>query len=373
MKNGAQVPPVDMIRIIDWHNLSLDYVIKRMKTKKISKLNTLLFLIAFLVLISSPFSAAAQVTKEEIISLVNQERENEGLTPLVENEILDQAASLKATDMIGNNYFAHTSPGGVNPWHWFEQANYPYKYAGENLAMDFSSASSVMKAWMKSPSHRENILSPKYKEIGIAISSGIIEQKETLVAVQLFGTRLSDEVEVSSLMSQEKQLNKEGSENPKIIIEEAFAKPWMETNDDEVLVYAKITGQAQSVEIVVGDKTHKLLQHEDGIYMGLFSLEGVNLQQDQIIIEANDEKQQKVSYQIPKTNYSSYFEKKETVQQGGQSEVVQNETENAYMWKNFMKQNIFLAVALLLFMVMIGNVWILEKEEQQLIENLRAV
>lgn len=344
-----------------------------MKTKKISKLNTSLFLVAFLVLISSPFFVAAQVTKEEIISLVNQERENEGLVPLVENETLDQAASFKATDMIGNNYFAHTSPNGVDPWHWFEQANYPYKYAGENLAMDFSSASSVMKAWMKSPSHRENIMSPKYKEIGIAISSGIIEQKETLVAVQLFGTRLNDEVEVSSLTNQKGQTDEE--KGPEIIIEEAFAKPWVETSEDEVLVYAKITGQAQSVEAVVGDKAHKLLQQEDGIYMGLFSLGGVNLEQDSITIEANDGKQQKISYQIPKANYSSYFEKKETSQQEEtqQSEVVQNEAENIYVWKNFVKQNIFLAVALVLFMVMIGNVWILEKEEQQLIENLRAV
>lgn len=346
-----------------------------MKTNKISKLNIALFLLVFSILASRPLFAFAQVTKEEIISLVNQERESEGLAPLVESNTLDQAASLKATDMIGNNYFAHTSPDGVDPWHWFEQANYPYKYAGENLAMDFSSASSVMRAWMKSPSHRENIMSPKYKEIGVAISSGIIEQKETMVAVQLFGTRLSDEVEVSSMINQQEQISGEESASPEIIIEEASAKPWMETNEDEVLVYAKITGQAKSVDAVIGEENHKLLQHEDGVYMGLFSLEGVDLEQSPITIEAVDEDQQKVSYQIPKANYSSYFEKKQEVpeQNAEQSEVLKNEIDSGYVWKNFMKQNIFLAVALSLFLVMIGNVWILEKEEQQLIENLKAV
>lgn len=335
-------------------------------------MNNFLKAITLVFLVLSPLCVFAQATKEEIINLVNQERERENLNPLVESQVLDEAAALKARDMIGNNYFAHTSPEGVNPWYWFEQVKYPYKFAGENLAMDFTSASSVMRAWMKSPTHKENIMSPKYKEIGIAISSGIIEKKETQVAVQLFGTRLSEQIEVAA---KSQQPDAAENDTQPIIIEEASARPWAETNDDEVLVYAKISGDAARVQAVAGENYHELLKHEDGIYMGLFSLGGANLKEVPISIEAEDKNGQKTSYQIPKSGYQTYFEKKEAVQQQEtkQAEIARQEAENAYVWKNFVKQNIFLAIALALFLIMIGNVWVLEKEERQLIENLKAV
>jgi uncharacterized protein YkwD len=45
---------------------------------------------------------------------------------------------MKANDMATLSYFAHTSPSGLTPWHWFAKANYVFSYAGENLAIDFS-------------------------------------------------------------------------------------------------------------------------------------------------------------------------------------------------------------------------------------------
>lgn len=345
-----------------------------MKSKKHIKLNTFLGLAFFLFFAASPYFAFAQATKEEIISLVNQERQKAGLDPLVESPTLNQAAALKAQDMVGNNYFAHTSPEGLSPWHWFEKANYPYKYAGENLAMDFTSASSAMRAWMKSPTHKENIVSSKYKEIGIAVLSGIVEEKETLVAVQLFGTRLSDQVEVAAEFQEEEPAEVDGQA---IIIKEASARPWIETEEDEVLVYAKVAGNVRKVEAKIQESFHPLLKHEEGVYMGLFSLDGVDLGESPISIEAEDERGRQASYQIPKSNYQAYFEKKEEIQQQPETNqtqiMAQREAESAYQWRNFMKQNIFLAVALALFLIMIGNVWVLEKEEQQLIENLKAV
>ncbi|MCX6723023.1 MAG: CAP domain-containing protein [Candidatus Staskawiczbacteria bacterium] len=77
----------------------------------------------------------ADITKLVLQNSVNQTRQSSGLKPLIENQKLNQAAQLKAQNMVANNYFAHTSPTGVSPWFWFLKVGYNYKYAGENLAI----------------------------------------------------------------------------------------------------------------------------------------------------------------------------------------------------------------------------------------------
>lgn len=130
----------------------------------------------------------ADITKTALINFVNQERESLGLNVLSENEKLDQAAALKAQNMIQNEYFSHTSPTGITPWHWFSEVGYDYNYAGENLAIGFFDSEEVYKAWLNSPSHKDNLLNPHYKEIGTAVLSGFGENN-TIVVVQLFGSQ----------------------------------------------------------------------------------------------------------------------------------------------------------------------------------------
>lgn len=144
------------------------------------------FLVAF---INLPFNIFfANITKTDIITFVNQGRESAGLNTLSENEQLDQAAYLKAENMLQNNYFNHTSPSGISPWHWFSEAGYNYYYAGENLAVGFYDSKEVYEAWLNSPSHRDNIFNPNYKEIGIAVLSGF-GQNNAIIVVQLFGSQ----------------------------------------------------------------------------------------------------------------------------------------------------------------------------------------
>jgi len=119
--------------------------------------------------------------------MVNKERMDAGLKPLKINDKLNQAAQQKAQDMINNDYFAHTSPSGTTPWYWFDRVGYKYVAAGENLAKDFTDSKYLHQAWMKSLSHRNNILNSKYQEIGIAVIEGKINGKDTVLAVQLFG------------------------------------------------------------------------------------------------------------------------------------------------------------------------------------------
>lgn len=135
---------------------------------------------------------AANIAPSEVIRLTNEKRIQAGLSALSENPTLSAAAQAKATDMLNRDYWAHVAPGGTQPWKFFSDFGYKYKYAGENLARDFSNPSAAVEAWMASTSHRDNMLSPKYREIGIAVVEGDLEGVDTTLVVQFFGTLYSD-------------------------------------------------------------------------------------------------------------------------------------------------------------------------------------
>lgn len=143
-------------------------------------------LVLFTVFPSQAFFSS--ITSEHIIRLVNEERAKENLSALSKNSDLESAASLKAQDMFAKNYFAHYAPDGTSPWDFFRKVHYQYTYAGENLGMGFSDAESLVKAWMNSPKHRKNIMNPAYREIGISVQTGTIGDRDTTLAVQMFGT-----------------------------------------------------------------------------------------------------------------------------------------------------------------------------------------
>ena len=107
---------------------------------------------------------AADISPSEVIRLTNVQRADNGLNPLTESSILDSAALAKGNDMLAKGYWAHFAPDGTTPWSFFLKFGYKYSYAGENLARDFGDASSAVDAWMNSPSHRENMLNPNYRD-----------------------------------------------------------------------------------------------------------------------------------------------------------------------------------------------------------------
>ncbi len=134
---------------------------------------------------------ATNIATSELYQLVNQERSGLGLTTLKRNYKLEQAALKKAQDMFAKNYWAHYAPdGSTTPWQFILKAGYNYKYAGENLAKDFNTSSSVVVAWMNSSSHRANIVNKNYKDIGMVAVNGTLLGEETTLVVQMFGTPL---------------------------------------------------------------------------------------------------------------------------------------------------------------------------------------
>lgn len=133
---------------------------------------------------------SSEITAQKVLDLTNVERQKRGLSPLRLNPVLSRSAEAKAQDMFAQNYWAHNAPDGKTPWTFFQNAGYRYTIAGENLAKDFYDTESMMKAWMKSPTHKDNIVSSKYQEIGIGTVNGVLDGVKTTLVVQHFGTPL---------------------------------------------------------------------------------------------------------------------------------------------------------------------------------------
>ncbi len=130
---------------------------------------------------------ASDIYVDELLKYTNQKRAEFGLPPLSMNTKLSKAAEAKAKDMFSKNYWAHVSPDGIQPWDFILNAGYDYSYAGENLAKNFTTSKEVVAAWYDSPSHRENLLSENYQDIGFAVVNGILDGYETTLVVQTFG------------------------------------------------------------------------------------------------------------------------------------------------------------------------------------------
>ncbi len=167
---------------------------KTQKKTNIQRTAQALFLLAVVGIISSfafVFVAVASgIVPSDVIVLANDARTEAGLTVLTENARLSEAARSKAEDMLKNDYFAHTSPQGIEPWYWIKQAGYQYQAAGENLAINYTDATEQHQAWMNSELHRSNIMNAHYRDIGVAVARGRIHDKESIVTVEYFGVPL---------------------------------------------------------------------------------------------------------------------------------------------------------------------------------------
>ena len=114
------------------------------------------------------------------LCLINNERAAEGLPALKEQAQLTQASTAYSQLMVDQHFFAHVTPSGVALTARLQASGYlaqPGAWTiGENIAWGESflaSPTNIVKAWMDSPPHRENILSNDFDEIGLGIVSGV--------------------------------------------------------------------------------------------------------------------------------------------------------------------------------------------------------
>lgn len=131
---------------------------------------------------------STSISVQDLLTSTNLKRQANGLAPLKLNSQLNLAAQQKAKHMFAQNYWAHVAPDGTTPWVFIKDSGYEYLYAGENLARGFNTGSEVVDAWMNSPSHKENMLSPNYTDIGFAVLPGSLTGNDTVLVVQMFGS-----------------------------------------------------------------------------------------------------------------------------------------------------------------------------------------
>lgn len=122
---------------------------------------------------------------EELLSLINNEREKNGLQKLVVLPRLEEIAMLKAEDMVKKDYFDHISPTYKSPFEMMKNYGITYKTAGENIAGN-STIEGAFNSWISSDTHKQNILSKSYNYIGIGISPS--ERYGYVIVVMFIGT-----------------------------------------------------------------------------------------------------------------------------------------------------------------------------------------
>jgi uncharacterized protein YkwD len=117
----------------------------------------------------------------EVLRLVNEARgvarkcgkaKYKATGPLRWDSTLAKVATAHSVDMAAHDYFSHDSRNGKTPFQRMKKAGYRYSSAGENIAAGFRSPASVVKGWLKSPSHCKNVMNRSYDELGVGFATG---------------------------------------------------------------------------------------------------------------------------------------------------------------------------------------------------------
>jgi len=107
----------------------------------------------------------------KMIELVNKDRSEHGLSPLIRDEELTKVARQHSRDMFVRGYFSHGTPDGKDPFDRMKANDIHFITAGENIALA-QTISIAQYGFMHSPGHRANILNPAFGHIGIGILDG---------------------------------------------------------------------------------------------------------------------------------------------------------------------------------------------------------
>lgn len=118
-------------------------------------------------------------SRNATLCLLNRVRARHGLKPFRLNPKLSRAARKHSRDMVRHRYFAHNSRNGRSPFDRMRATRYVPRNAswwlGENIGWGsgpLGRPAALVRAWMHSPPHRANILSRRFRDIGIGIALG---------------------------------------------------------------------------------------------------------------------------------------------------------------------------------------------------------
>ena len=118
-------------------------------------------------------SAQSDAWRGEILRLVNQARVEAGLGTVETNATLAAMASEYACEMVQFEFFDHVNPVDGSTLDVRADAfGYDFFVIGENLAAGQPTPTEAFNAWMASQGHRDNILDPRFTELGVGLRIG---------------------------------------------------------------------------------------------------------------------------------------------------------------------------------------------------------
>jgi uncharacterized protein YkwD len=137
-----------------------------------------------------------------VLQQLNTIRRQHGLVPLKLSARLTAAATQHSREMGADGYFEHNSNDGTAFWkrigHWYASSGYGYWSVGENLLWSSPDVdpAGAMQLWMNSPEHRANILTARWREIGVSAvhlsnAPGTYHGLEVTIITTDFGVRHS--------------------------------------------------------------------------------------------------------------------------------------------------------------------------------------
>jgi uncharacterized protein YkwD len=107
--------------------------------------------------------------------------------PVILSNMLADVAYGHANDMAVNNYFEHDDLQGKTPSDRVRATGYQEKLVGENIAYGPKSVDEVVQGWLDSPGHCENIMDPRFVEMGLGYATSH-DSKHALYWVQVLAT-----------------------------------------------------------------------------------------------------------------------------------------------------------------------------------------
>ncbi len=248
----------------------------RKQKSKIKYFFQVFLLVSISLLFVSP-ALANQITISSVLKLINQDRAKNGQLALEKNDKLTKVAQDKLNDMIAHHYFAHTSPSGISPWHWYKKNKYDYQYAGENLAINFLTVEKQNKAWMASPEHQKNILSEHYLQTGIAIGAGIVNGQMSIITVEEFGAlfgakpTISNQV-VFSVNQKANLLNQKNKAIPQVLAVKDKMPNNLKINNNSYLKNSKSLSLETRVKEKISQHKIAIFNFISGLFMSIFSI-----------------------------------------------------------------------------------------------------
>lgn len=144
--------------------------------------------------------AAADQLESQVLAELNKVRRAHGLVPVKLSQPLTLAADAHSRAMGTFGFFQHESRDGSAFWKRVQRFYGPGKFAswsvGENLLWSSGEldAAAALKLWMESPAHRKNILTPRWREVGLSAvtvpaASGIFGGRDVTIVTSDFGVR----------------------------------------------------------------------------------------------------------------------------------------------------------------------------------------